>query len=224
METIFLVEDDKNLHALIKHAIEEEGYECISAMDGIEASQKFSSDFSLIVLDVMLPGKDGWTLLRQFKKYNMKVIMLTARAQEEDKLFGFELGAIDYVTKPFSMKELIARIKAHLSVSKPSHSNIQSVGAIKVDTSKRKAWINDQSIQLNLKEFDLLTTFIDAKGKVLSRDHLLSAVWSYDYFGDTRTVDTHIKRLRKKIAPLNYIKTIHGVGYQFEVTDEPVHL
>jgi DNA-binding response OmpR family regulator len=224
METIFLVEDDKNLHALIKHAIEEEGFTCVSALDGIEASQKFSPDFSLVILDVMLPGKDGWTLLRQFKQYGMKVIMLTARAQEEDKLFGFELGAMDYLTKPFSMKELMARIKVHLNASSISKKTLKNAGLIKIDEEKRKVFINDILIQLNLKEFDLLKTFIDAKGNVLSRDHLLSAVWGYDYFGDTRTVDTHIKRLRKKIAPLDYIKTIHGVGYQFEVNDEPFDL
>lgn len=224
METIFLVEDDKNLHALIKHAIEDAGFICVSAYDGFEASQKVSQEFSLVVLDVMLPGKDGWTLLRQFKKQDMKVILLTARAQEEDKLFGFELGANDYVTKPFSMKELIARIKAHLAPSNNFKKTLQQVGALKIDREKRKVWINDLLIQLNLKEFDLLKTFIDAKGNVLSRDHLLSMIWGYDYFGDTRTVDTHIKRLRKKIAPLDYIKTIHGVGYQLEVNDEPVDL
>lgn len=221
METIFLVEDDQKLNALIKTAVETAGFKCVSVFNGNDATDQFNDDFSLVILDVMLPGKDGWTLLRQFKKSEIPVILLTARASEDDKLFGFELGATDYVTKPFSMKELIARIHVHLK--KTAHDIIE-MGQLKMDPKKRKVWIQDELITLSVKEFDLLKTFIESDGHVLSRDQLLNHVWQYDYYGDTRTVDTHIKRLRKKISPLNYIHTIHGVGYQFEVNDEPVHI
>jgi len=215
---ILLVEDEVKLHQLVKHALENASFEVFSAYDGDVAMALFKeTSFDLVVLDVMLPKTDGWRLLKTFKEKNIPVIMATARALEDDKLFGFDLGADDYLTKPFSLKELIARI--HVLLRRHQPSKLQEVGILKVDAAARSCFVDHAPVTLSLKEFDLLTGFLAHPNQALTREQLLNTVWGYDYFGDTRTVDTHVKRLRQKIAPFDGIKTVHGVGYRLEVSD-----
>lgn len=217
MPKILLVEDEKKLHALVKHALENEGFEVVSAYDGLNAHRLLQDEsFDLAVLDVMLPGIDGWRLLKMAKEKKMAVIMTTARSMEDDKLFGFDLGTDDYLTKPFSLKELIARIKVLL---KRNPSTPKSSSVIFLDEQARTCLIKGHPVPLSVLEFELLKVLIKHPHQALSRDQLLNLVWGYDYFGDPRTVDTHIKRLRHKIAPLECIHTVRGIGYLFEVKD-----
>lgn len=218
MVNILLVEDEEKLRKVLKLYLEKEGFKVDEAMDGEEAIEKFSKDVhSIVILDVMLPKRDGWSTLRQIRKISdVPVIMLTARGEEEDKIFGFELGVDDYVVKPASPREIVARIKAILKrVSRKSSEMIED---FVVDKAAREVYIMGEKVELTPKEFDLLLYLYERPNIALSREQILNAVWGYDYFGDLRTVDTHIKNLREKLGDFReYIETVRGVGYKFEV-------
>ncbi|MCK8826519.1 response regulator transcription factor [Natroniella acetigena] len=224
---VLVVDDEENIVELIKFNLEQEGYQVLTAYDGVEALEKVKEkEFDLVVLDLMLPQIDGFEVCRQIrtddKLKRLPVIMLSAKGEEVDKVLGLELGADDYVTKPFSPRELIARVKAVLRRS----SNILDLdqklieqGEIKFDLEKYQVKIKGQELNLTPKEFAVLSILIEHPGQVFSRSYLLAEIWGYDYHGDTRTIDVHIRRLRKKIAQYSeeeYILTVRGVGYKFK--------
>lgn len=219
---ILIVDDEMRMRKLLKDFLEREGYQTLEAADGLEAIDLFYAhrDIALIVLDVMMPHMDGWEVCREVRKNsNLPIMMLTARSEERDELKGFELGIDEYVTKPFSPKILVARINALLKravgVSKDAGL---SVGGIEVDKAAHIVRIDGQEIDLSVKEFELLVYFIENQKIALTREKILNNVWNYDYFGDARTIDTHVKKLRSKMGEKgNYIKTIWGMGYKFEV-------
>jgi DNA-binding response OmpR family regulator len=213
---ILLIEDEEKLRKIIKLYLEKEGFEVEEASDGNEAIEKFQpSMYSVIILDVMLPQKDGWSVLREIrKKDDTPVIMLTARGEDDDKIFGFELGADDYVVKPVSPKEIVARVKAILKRTKKPNSN----DILFIDKAAREVYVKGQKINLTQKEYELLLYLYERQNIALSREQILNSVWGYEYYGDLRTVDTHIKNLREKLGDLrDYIKTVRGYGYKFEV-------
>ena len=221
---ILLVEDEKSLRQLIKTYFLKEGAEVIESEDGRIALENFeNNDFDLIVLDIMLPEYDGWSVCKRIReKSDIPILMLTARSEENDKLFGFELGADDYMTKPFSLKELIARSKALIKRSKKEieMKDILIIDNIKIDRLSHKVFIDNTEIDFSPKEYDLLNYFVINKNQALSREMILDGVWGYDYFGDLRTVDTHIKRLRQKLEDhRDKIVTVRGFGYRFEVKE-----
>ena len=206
---------------VIKEYLLNEGYKVLEAKDGFDALRVISDNkVDLIVLDIMMPKMDGFTCLSEIRKTkNIPVIMLSARKEETDKLNSFDLGVDDYVTKPFSPKELVARVKAHLKRTTSNNENYTYKNLI-VDYKGRKVTINDKEVNLTPKEYELLTYFIKNKGIALSREQLLNNVWDYDYYGDDRTVDTHIKMLRKSLGDYrNLIKTIREVGYKYETEE-----
>ena len=219
---ILVVDDESRMRKLIKDFLVKSGYEVLEAEDGEKAVDVFLSvkDIALIILDVMMPKMDGWEVCREIRK-NSKVpmIMLTAKSSEADELKGFELGVDEYISKPFSPKILVARVEA---VLRRSNSNIQDevlvAGDIVIDKSAHMVTIEGKSIDLSYKEFELLTYFAENEGIALSREKILNNVWNYDYFGDARTIDTHVKKLRSKLGEKGseYIKTIWGMGYKFE--------
>lgn len=215
---IAVVEDDDKLRDILKRYLENEGYSVDFYDDGESALDGFANyDYSLAVLDVMLPDMDGWSILRTIRrKSKMPVVMLTARSEEEDKLFGFELGADDYITKPFSGKELIARIKALLKRSMVySVDSVVDIGTLSINTQYRQVKSEQENVDLTPIEYDLLLCFVDNVNIALSRDKILDIVWGMDYYGDERTVDTHIKRLRKKLGKSGeMIETVRGYGYR----------
>lgn len=213
MKNILLVENEMNLVHMIQQYLEEAGYFVVSTPKGSEAERLIDEKkFDLVILDIMLDDLDGWRVCRTIKqKTNSKVLMLTARHDEEDKLLGFELGADEYMTKPFSLKELVVRVGKVLSTT------TQQIEPFKFDKEAFHVFIYGKEIQLTKTETDVLTYLLKHEGTVVSRERLLNAVWGYIYEGDTRTVDTLIKRLRKKLLPLNVIHTVFGVGYKFEV-------
>lgn len=213
---ILLIEDEEKLRKIIKLYLEKEGFEVEEASDGNEANEKFQpSMYSVVILDVMLPQKDGWSVLREIrKKDDTPVIMLTARGEDDDKIFGFELGADDYVVKPVSPKEIVARVKAILKRTKKPNSN----DILFIDKVAREVYVKGQKINLTQKEYELLLYLYERQNIALSREQILNSVWGYEYYGDLRTVDTHIKNLREKLGDLrDYIKTVRGYGYKFEV-------
>lgn len=218
---ILVVEDEEKLRKLISMYLRREMVNVIEAANGQEALDKWNeNEVHLVVLDVMLPLYDGWTICKRIREAStVPIIMLTARGEENDKLFGFELGVDDYITKPFSVKELVARIKALLKRSQQQVSlEIVELEDLKVDKKSHKVTINQQLLNLSPKEYDLLLYFIHNKNQALSREVLLDGVWGYDYYGDLRTVDTHVKRLRQKLMEFgDRIVTVRGVGYRFEV-------
>lgn len=217
---IMVVEDEERLRKVIIKYLVNEGYQVIEAKDGKEALDYFFDDaIDLIILDIMMPEYDGWSVCRTIRKESQTpIIMLTARSEESDRVFGFELGADDYVTKPFSLKELIMRVKALLKRTNNVTDNEKNIGDIKIDIKSHKVYIKDKEIDLSPKEYNLLLYFSHNIGQALTRENILDKVWGYDYYGDLRTVDTHIKRLRKKIATsIVQIKTVRGIGYRFEV-------
>ncbi|MCT4594336.1 MAG: response regulator transcription factor [Anaeromicrobium sp.] len=224
MIKILIAEDEDKMRQVIRKYLEKEEYEVIEACDGgvaLEILEK-ENDFSLIILDVMMPLIDGWTLCRKVReKLDTPIIMLTARGEEYDRLFGFELGVDDYIVKPFSPRELVARIKAILKrSSKTVKNHILTYGNIKISPLERILLVDDEEISLTPKEFDLLLFLTTNNKQVCSREVLLNKVWGYDFMGDLRTVDTHIKQLREKISPYKgYIKTIWGTGYKFKVEE-----
>lgn len=219
--TILIVDDELLIRNVIKEYLLNEGYKVLEAKDGFDALRVISDNkVDLIVLDIMMPKMDGFTCLSEIRKTkNIPVIMLSARKEETDKLNSFDLGVDDYVTKPFSPKELVARVKAHLKRTTSNNENYTYKNLI-VDYKGRKVTINDKEVNLTPKEYELLTYFIKNKGIALSREQLLNNVWNYDYYGDDRTVDTHIKMLRKSLGDYrNLIKTIREVGYKYETEE-----
>ena len=228
-QKILIIEDEPDIRKTLEYNISREGYEVISASSLLEARQNLeSSSFSLLLLDLMLPDGSGLDLFRELKqdksKSSMPVIILTAKDDEVDKVVGFELGADDYVTKPFSVRELILRVKAVLKrgVSKSDNVEVQrQFGELKIDVDSHEVFVNDEPISLTALEFKLLRQLVDRRGRVQSRDQLLSDVWGYSSDVTTRTVDTHIKRLREKLGDMGkYVQTIRGVGYKFTRTPE----
>ena len=219
--TILLVEDEKNLRKLIKTYLKKEMINVVEAADGKEALELWEDNkYALIILDVMLPEYDGWTVCKRIRQNShVPIIMLTARSEEDDKLFGFDLGADDYVTKPFSVKELVARVKALLKRSKrPLLDEIIEIEGLRVDKKMHQVFLYDEPINLTPKEYDLLLVFLNNQNQALTREVILDNVWGYDYYGDLRTVDTHVKRLRKKLKHMGkQIVTVRGLGYRFEV-------
>lgn len=219
--TILIVDDELLIRNVIKEYLLNEGYKVLEAKDGFDALRVISDNkVDLIVLDIMMPKMDGFTCLSEIRKTkNIPVIMLSARKEETDKLNSFDLGVDDYVTKPFSPKELVARVKAHLKRTTSNNENYTYKNLL-VDYKGRKVTINDKEVNLTPKEYELLTYFIKNKGIALSREQLLNNVWDYDYYGDDRTVDTHIKMLRKSLGDYrNLIKTIREVGYKYETEE-----
>ena len=219
---ILVVDDESRMRKLIKDFLVKSGYEVLEAEDGEKAVDVFLAvkDIALIILDVMMPKMDGWEVCREIRK-NSKVpmIMLTAKSSEADELKGFELGVDEYISKPFSPKILVARVEA---VLRRSNSIVQDevliAGNIVIDKSAHMVTIDGKSIDLSYKEFELLTYFAENQGIALSREKILNNVWNYDYYGDARTIDTHVKKLRSKLGEKGgeYIKTIWGMGYKFE--------
>jgi DNA-binding response OmpR family regulator len=225
MPTILLVEDDPTLSETLRYNLEREGYGVVLAGDGVQALERARRDQpDLVVLDIMLPRLDGFSVCRILRQESdVPIIMLTARQDEVDRIAGLELGADDYVSKPFSLGELLARIRAILRRTdrQPLGSReVLEAGELRVDTGSRRAWRSETEISLSQKEFDLLTCLIRNRGMALSRDVLLERVWGYDFLGDSRTVDVHIRWLREKVEPDPgrpvYIQTVRGVGYRFE--------
>jgi DNA-binding response OmpR family regulator len=226
MPSILLVEDDPTLSETLRYNLEREGYAVLAAHDGITALELARSENpDMLLLDVMLPRLDGFSVCRILRQEsNVPILMLTARQDEIDRIAGLELGADDYVSKPFSLGELLARVRAIMRRSERqplANREVFEVGTLQVDTGSRRAWSNGNEISLAQKEFDLLTCLIRNRGMALSRDVLLERVWGYDFVGDSRTVDVHIRWLREKIEPdpgnPSYIQTVRGVGYRFEV-------
>lgn len=220
--TILVVDDESRMRKLIKDFLVKKEYKILEAVDGEDALKVFeenSNKINLILLDVMMPKLDGWSVLRQIRQTsNVPIIMLTARGEEQDELFGFELGVDEYISKPFSPKILVARVEALLKRTTKQVNNIYEIGGIQIDTDGRTVKVDSKLIELSLREYELLKYLIDNKGIALSRDKILNNVWNYDYYGDSRTIDSHIKKIRHKLGKKGkYIKTMRGVGYKFEV-------
>lgn len=219
---ILIVDDESRMRKLIRDFLEREGYQILEASDGVEAMDLFYGDKSidLIILDVMMPRMDGWEVCKEVRQYSkVPIIMLTARAEERNELKGFELGVDEYITKPFSPKILVARVGALLKrVKNMDGEESIDAGGIIVNKTAHMVTIDGKTIDLSVKEFELLAYFIENQKIALSREKILNNVWNYDYFGDARTIDTHVKKLRNKLGEKgNYIKTIWGMGYKFEV-------
>ena len=219
---ILVVDNESRMRKLVKDFLEREGFEVLEAGDGMEAMEIFyeEKEIALIILDVMMPKMDGWQVCREVRQSSkVPIIMLTARSEERDELQGFDLGIDEYISKPFSPKILVARVEA---VLRRTHgidaSSVMDAGGIEIDKSAHMVKIDGKEIDLSFKEFELLTYFVENQGIALSREKILNNVWNYDYFGDARTIDTHVKKLRNKLGDKgNYIKTIWGMGYKFEV-------
>ena len=221
-EKILIVDDDKNICELLRLYLEKEGYAVTQAYDGEAAFEAFEREKpNLVLLDVMMPKMDGWEVLKTIRKYSqVPVIMLTARSEERDELQGFSLGVDEYISKPFSPKILVARVDAILRRSNVVSTDTLNVGGICIDKAAHQVTIDGSEIELSYKEFELLTYFVENQGLALSREKILNNVCNYDYFGDARTIDTHVKKLRSKMGEKGeYIKTIWGMGYKFEVSD-----
>ena len=220
---ILVVDDEARMRKLVKDFLVNKGFSVIEAADGEEAVDVFfaQKDIALVILDVMMPKMDGWEVLKTIRKYSqVPVIMLTARGEERDELQGFALGVDEYISKPFSPKILVARVDAILRRSNAAASEVLDVGGIRIDKAAHQVTIDGKEIELSYKEFELLTYFVENQGIALSREKILNNVWNYDYFGDARTIDTHVKKLRSKLgAKDEFIKTIWGMGYKFEVSD-----
>ena len=219
---ILVVDDESRMRKLVKDFLEREGHIIIEAADGMEAMDIFyeNKDIALIILDVMMPRMDGWQVCREVRALSqVPIIMLTARGAERDELQGFELGVDEYISKPFSPKILVARVNAILKRGRAAASeDLIDAGVIVIDKAAHLVKIDDVPIDLSVKEFELLTYFVENQKMALSREKILNNVWDYDYFGDARTIDTHVKKLRSKLGEKgNYIKTIWGMGYKFEV-------
>ena len=220
---ILVVDDEARMRKLVKDFLSVKGFTVLEASNGEEAVDLFfeQKDIALIILDVMMPKMDGWETCRTIRKYSqVPIIMLTARSEERDELQGFNLGVDEYISKPFSPKILVARVEAILRRSNAVSSDLIEIGGIRIDKAAHQVPIDAQNIDLSYKEFELLTYFVENQGIALSREKILNNVWNYDYFGDARTIDTHVKKLRSKMGEKgDYIRTIWGMGYKFEVTE-----
>lgn len=227
MGKILIAEDEANFRKLIGEYLKSEGYEFVEAKNGKEAIEIFhsanASEFDAVLLDVMMPIIDGWSVCRTIRETSeVPIIMLTARGEEYDKLFGFELGVDDYMVKPFSPKELMARLKALIRRSgKGQEQKRQSFGGLEVDFDARSVYVDGNLAKLTPKEYELLVYLVGNKNRALSRQQILDGAWGIDFFGDDRTVDTHVKMLRDSLKPYkHYFVTVWGVGYKFEVKED----
>ena len=219
---ILVIDDESRMRKLVRDFLTKKGYAVLEAGNGEEAMEIFYEDkeIDLLILDVMMPKMDGWEVCREVRKTSkVPIIMLTAKADERDELLGFELGVDEYVTKPFSPKILVARVEAILRRSNGGNDDDSiHIGDITMDKNAHEVMVNGKLVELSYKEFELLAYFIENQGIALSRERILNNVWNYDYFGDARTIDTHVKKLRSKLGKRGeYIKTIWGMGYKFEV-------
>ncbi|MBR6253670.1 MAG: response regulator transcription factor [Clostridia bacterium] len=218
---ILVVDDESRMRKIIKDYLVAKEYSVVEASNGQEALDLFSIDstINLIILDVMMPILDGWATLREIRKTsNIPVIMLTARGEERDELFGFELGVDEYISKPFSPKILVARVEALLKRAFPNQEDIKDLDGIVIDKVAHKVLVDGKDVDMSMKEFELLVYLTDNAGVALSREKILNSVWNYDYFGDSRTIDSHIKKVRKKLGKKgSHIQTVRGLGYKFEV-------
>lgn len=221
---ILVVDDESRMRKLVKDFLVKSNYEVLEAEDGSAALDIFfeEKDISLIILDVMMPKMDGWQVCREIRKVSkVPIIMLTARGDERDELMGFDLGVDEYISKPFSPKILVARVEAILRrVGHGDQEDVLESGGILLNKTAHMVSVDGKNVDLSFKEFELLTYFMENQGIALSREKILNHVWNYDYFGDARTIDTHVKKLRSKMGEKgDYIKTIWGMGYKFEVTE-----
>ena len=219
--TILVVDDELRMRKLVRDFLVKQNFKVLEAADGEEAVDVFlaNKDISLVILDVMMPKMDGWETCREIRQYSkVPIIMLTARGEENDELRGFELGVDEYISKPFSPKILVARVQAILRRSNASTEETLEYNGIVLNRSAHEVTIDGKKIDLSFKEFELLSYFMENKDIALSRERILNHVWDYDYFGDARTIDTHVKKLRSKMGEKGRcIKTIWGMGYKFEV-------
>lgn len=220
MQKILIADDEARMRKLVRDFLTRAGYEVLEAADGEEAVDLFYSnkDIVLLILDVMMPRLDGYGVTKEIRKVSrVPIIMLTAKSEEQDELQGFELGVDDYVRKPFSPKVLVARVEALLGRGNAGASERLEAAGIVIDKTAHQVTIDDRPVELSAKEFDLLSYFIENNGRALSREQILNSVWNYDYYGDARTIDTHVKKLRSKMGDKGeLIKTIWGLGYKFE--------
>ena len=218
---ILIADDEERMRRLLKDFLARKGYGIIEAGDGEQALELFFEEkgISLVLLDVMMPKADGWEVLKQIRQYSkVPVIMLTAKGEEQDELTGFKLGADDYVPKPFSLKVRGARVEALLKRYNVVSEEVLTAGGITIDKNAHTVKIDGEDVELSFKEFELLTYFMENQGIALSREKILNNVWNYDYYGDARTIDTHVKKLRSKMkGKQDYIRTVWGIGYKFEV-------
>ena len=222
---ILVVDDEIRMRKLIKDFLIAKGYSILEAEDGEKALEVFEENknkINLILLDVMMPKLDGWSVLRQIRQESkVPIIMLTARGEEQDELFGFELGVDEYISKPFSPKILVARVEAILKRTSPNSKEVKDYGGVEIDKEGRTVKVDGKLIELSLREYELLTYLVENKDIALSRDKILNNVWNYDYYGDSRTIDSHIKKIRHKLGKKGkYIHTMRGVGYKFEVEEK----
>ena len=222
---ILVVDDESRMRKLVRDFLEKKNFQVLEAGDGEEAMDIFyeEKDIALILLDVMMPKMDGWEVCREIRKNSkVPIIMLTARGDERDELLGFDLGVDEYISKPFSPKILVARVEAILRrTGQDAGGDVLSAGGIVIDKAAHQASVDGEPMELSFKEFELLTYFLENQGIALSREKILNSVWNYDYFGDARTIDTHVKKLRSKMgAKGEYIKTVLGMGYKFEVDEQ----
>ena len=218
---ILVVDDESRMRKLVRDFLVREGYNVLEAEDGVEAMDIFyeEKDISLLILDVMMPRMDGWQVCREIRESSkVPIIMLTARSEERDELQGFDLGVDEYISKPFSPKILVARVNAILRRTLGDDAgDVMEAGGITIDKAAHIVKIDGKPIELSYKEFELLTYFVENRGIALSREKILNNVWNYDYFGDARTIDTHVKKLRSKLGDKGeYIRTIWGMGYKFD--------
>lgn len=221
---ILVVDDESRMRKLVKDFLSKKNFQVLEAGNGEEAMDIFyeEKDIALIILDVMMPKMDGWEVCREIRKNSkVPIIMLTARSDERDELLGFDLGVDEYISKPFSPKILVARVEAILRrTGQNNPEDVISAGGIVIDKAAHLATVDGKPMELSFKEFELLTYFLENQGIALSREKILNSVWNYDYFGDARTIDTHVKKLRSKMGDKGeYIKTVWGMGYKFEVDE-----
>lgn len=220
--TVLVVDDESRMRKLIKDFLVQKEFCVLEAEDGeraLEVYQENQKEIGLILLDVMMPKLDGWSVLRQIRQESkVPIIMLTARGEEQDELFGFELGVDEYISKPFSPKILVARVEAILNRTRGSKNEVKDYGGIEIDIDGRTVKVDGKEVDMSLREYELLKYLMDNQGIALSRDKILNNVWNYDYYGDSRTIDSHIKKIRHKLGKRGkYIETMRGVGYKFEV-------
>ena len=221
---ILVADDESRMRKLVRDFLVKKEFQVVEAGDGEEAVDLFFADkgISLVIMDVMMPKMDGWEAVKTIRRYSqVPIIMLTAKGEERDELLGFELGVDEYISKPFSPRILVARVEALLRRSRTVRDGALSAGGIVLDKAAHQVSVDGEPVELSFKEFELLSYFLENQGIALSRENILNHVWNYDYFGDARTIDTHVKKLRSKLGKKGeYIKTVWGMGYKFEVDQE----